>query len=154
MTARKRIVTAQASHVFRIAAEISEGDRGECEVYGITPFQAIGYSYHHSAAAWTGLVDDMPVCMFGVVPLDILSGKGSPWFLATAELKHYAVTFIKLCRPCLETMLDIFPNLLNYVDAQHVMGIRWLKWLGFQFEREPIPCGKNGALFYRFKMES
>jgi len=104
-------------------------------------------------AAWTGMIDGEPVCMFGVVPAgDILGGVGAPWFLATEKLQSHRVKFLRLNRQYLSKMLDIFPHLIDYVDVRHTRAIRWLSWLGFTFSAEPVPYGPAGMPFYRFEM--
>ncbi len=121
---------------------------------GMGPIRALADSLNRSVAAWTGLVDDSrPVCMFGVTPVDILAGVGSPWLLGTEDLPKCAVTFLKLNKSYVAKMLKLFPRLENYVDVRNVLSIRWLKWLGFKFDPEPVPYGIWGLPFLRFQME-
>ncbi len=149
----KIVVQAHTDHIFWLANNMARADREECEAVGMGPFKALSESLERSAAAWTGMVgDSRPVCMFGVTPMDILAGVGSPWLLGTEELQKYAVTFLKLNRQYLAKMLDLFPHLVNYVDARHTRAIRWLKWLGFRFDPEPVPYGIWKMPFYRFEI--
>ena len=91
--------------------------------------------------------------MFGVAPRDILGGVGSPWLLGTGDVERHAITFLRLNRQYVLRMLDIFPHLVNFVDARHTVAIRWLKWLGFKFAPGPVPYGMRGMPFYRFEMK-
>lgn len=101
------------------------------------------------------MVDDSrPVCMFGVTPIDILGGVGSPWLLGTDEVKKYANTFLRLNKSYVAKMLELFPYLQNYVDTRNEISIRWLKWLGFKFGPEPIPYGIWNLPFFRFSMRN
>ncbi len=148
------IVPAHRDHIFWIASNMAEADRREIEALGFGPFRALEDSLNRSAAAWTGVVGcARPVCMFGVTPMDILGGIGSPWLLGTNEVGKHAKTFMRLNREYVPKMLELFPDLVNWVDARHAVAIRWLKWLGFQFDPEPVPYGVWKMPFYRFHME-
>jgi hypothetical protein len=126
-------------------AEVAaEGGRGS--------YAALRDSLASSVVAWTGLVNHEPVCMFGVSPVDILGGVGSPWLLGTDEIKKHAVTFLKLNRLYIPKMLDLFPLLVNYVDVRNAVSIRWLRWLGFAVDDKAVPYGIWGMPFYRFEM--
>lgn len=149
----KYVIPAHADHIYWLANNMSPADRDECAAGGLGPYRALSGSLDRSVAAWTGMVRDEPVCMFGVSPLDILGGVGCPWILTTPEVQRFAVTFLKLNREYLHRMLEIFPKLINFVDARHRRGIAWLKWLGFKFDETPVPYGPFGMMFYRFHME-
>jgi hypothetical protein len=148
------VVPALKDHLPWVAANMSEADRAECEAGGKGPYAALIESFERSVVSWTGMVGDhRPVCVFGVSPIDILGGIGSPWLLGTDELPRHAKTFLKLNREYIPKMLDIFPHLVNYVDARHVVAIKWLKHLGFRFDREPVPYGPFHMPFLKFEME-
>lgn len=153
MAVTKKVVRAHRDHVFWVANHMARADVDECSALGMGPYRAVEDSLNRSAAAWTGMVDETPVCMFGVCPVDILGGIGSPWLLGTDEIKRHAKTFITLNKRYVPKMLELFPILMNVVDARHETAIRWLKWLGFQFDPEPIPVGVWGEPFLRFHME-
>jgi hypothetical protein len=149
------VVPAHLDHIDWIARNMSDADRAEIAASaGISPRLALVQSLEASAAAWTGLVgDSRPVCMFGVSPIDILGGVGCPWLLTTEELPRHAKTFLKLNREYVPKMLDVFPHLVNWVDVRHEVAIRWLKWLGFRFDENPVAYGPYEMPFLRFTME-
>ncbi len=149
------IVPAHIDHVDYIARNMSDADRAEVAAsVGISPREALVQSLEASVLAWTGMVgDSRPVCMYGVSPIDILGGVGSPWLLGTGDLPRHAKTFLKFNREYIPKMLEVFPVLVNWVDARHVAAIRWLNRLGFQFDVEPVAYGPWGMPFYRFEME-
>lgn len=154
MGIRKEVVTAHRDHIPWIAAHMAKADQEEVDAaVGLGPYRALEDSLNRSVVAWTGMVDDRPVCMFGVSPLDYLCGIGSPWLLGTNEIRKHAKTFMKLNKEYLPRMLELFPHLSNFVDARHVVAIRWLKWLGFQFDLKPQSFGIWEMPFYRFWME-
>jgi len=173
------IVPAHTDHIFWLASNMSKADRDECQAGGLGPFRALSDSLERSVAAWTGMVETpvmsdecgvmngkraadsssfithhsslRPVCMFGVTPLDILGGIGSPWLLGTEEVKRYGLTFLRFNKKYIPVMLELFPRLVNYVDVRNEISVRWLKWLGFRFDAAPVPYGPFGMPFYRFE---
>jgi len=147
------IIPAHTDHLFWLANNMAQADRDEVQASGgHGPYRALADSLERSAAAWTGMVNDEPVRMFGVTPIDILTGIGSPWLLGTDQVKRYGYTFLKLNKKYVPKMLELFPRLVNYVDARHEVAIRWLKWLGFEMDSEPVAYGVWGMPFYRFEM--
>ncbi|MGA2937286.1 MAG: hypothetical protein ABSF52_09340 [Syntrophobacteraceae bacterium] len=147
------VVPAHSDHLFWLANNMSQADREEvAAAVGMGPYRALKDSLERSAVAWTGLMNDEPVCMWGVTPLDILGGIGSPWLLGTDQVQKYGFTFLRECKRRLPAMLELFPVLANYVDARHGRAIRWLKWLGFKFDPEPAPYGIWNMPFFRFEM--
>lgn len=148
------VVPAHSDHIFWLANNMSQADRDEvAAAVGMGPYRALKDSLDRSVAAWTGLVKDEPVCMWGVTPLDILGGLGSPWLLGTDELRKYGFTFLRECKSRLPAMLELFPLLVNYVDARHERAIRWLKWLGFRLDPAPVAYGLWGMDFFRLEMK-
>lgn len=143
------IIEAIAEHVDIVASRVREADAREFASLLLSPKRALRISLRTSLAAWTGTVDGVPVCMFGVSPGEMMEGR--PWLIGTADLDKFAVIFLRRCRLQVERMLQIMPVLVNYVSADNVRAIEWLTWLGFTIEA-PIPWGPRGALFHRFSM--
>jgi hypothetical protein len=147
------IVAAHKDHVDWISKNMRKADVEEVAAAGGKgPVRALSGSLERSAVAWTGMIDDRPVCMFGVSPIDILGGIGSPWLLGTDEIERCAVSFLRLNKRYVAQMLDLFPHLVNFVDARNKLSIKWLKWLGFRFDPEPVPYGIWDMDFYKFEM--
>jgi hypothetical protein len=145
------IVPLSADHLPWLASQMSEEDRAECAAMGLGPYRALKLGLDLSVTAWCGMKmpEQRPLCAFGVLPLEGLLGEvGAPWFLSTPELRRYAVRFLKDCDEYLKRCLDIFPTLVEMVDARHTRGIKWVKWLGFTLSG-PIPWGPFGLPHYR-----
>lgn len=148
---KPEIVAAEQYHIPRILAGIREADRDELfALYRQTPAEVLGASFRLSQMAWTGLVDGVPVCMFGVVKVD--GDVGRPWMIGTADLDRYAMIFLRRCREQVEAMQRSFTHLENFVDVRNQKAIDWLRWLGFSFS-EPEPMGPFSLPFYRFVRE-
>jgi hypothetical protein len=147
------VVPAHIDHLFWLANNMAQADRDEvAAAAGMGPYRALKDSLSRSVAAWTGMIGYEPICMFGVTSLDILGGVGSPWLLGTDRIRECPMTFLRLNKKYVLRMLDLFPHLVNHVDARHEVAIRWLKWLGFKFDPQPVPYGMWNMPFFRFEM--
>jgi hypothetical protein len=151
MKVTPEIVTAEKWHIPLIAAQVRDADRDEFLALSMTPEEVLNQSFNLSHLAWTGLIDGVPVCMYGVVKASLLGNVGRPWMVGTTLLDIHQVVFLRRCRASLETMKMCFEKLENYVDARNVKAIQWLKWLGFSFS-EPESLGPLNMPFIRFTL--
>ena len=62
--------------------------------------------------------------------------------------------FVRMSKACLDRQLEIFPHVVNFVDARDRLPVRWLKWLGFELDPEPVANGPFGTPFYRFELKT
>lgn len=149
MARRPAIIPAAPDHIPHIAANVRLDDRRELGLLGWEPAQALRLSLRSSLAAWTGTVDDVPVCMFGVSRGEL--GEGRPWMIGTSDLDQYAIIFLRRCRGQIAEMLNLSPVLANYVSLENSRAIQWLAWLGFTFD-DPVPWGRSRKPFQRFEL--
>lgn len=148
------IIPAQPEHVAVIAANVREADKQEFAVNFRTATQIMEAGLRISAKAYTGKVNDIPVCMFGVAPVSaIMPEHGRPWMVGTKALDEYAVLFLRRCRPQVNEMKRLYPVLTNYVAEANVKAIEWLKWLGFTVSSEPVSMGIRGVPFLHFELK-
>jgi len=141
------IVPALPEHA---ALPLRAADREEVwAVAHLQPQAALRESIASSAAAWTGMADGEPVCVFGVVPASILGGIGIPWMLGSDGVVKHQRAFLRRNKRYVEAMLEMYPLLINFVDARNTIAIRWLRWLGFEI-REAKPYGVEGLPFHQF----
>ena len=147
------IIPAEEWHAAVIGANPRPADVAELAVTsGSTPEQAMLRGLSSSVRAYTGLVDGVPVCMFGAAPYSILGGIGSAWMIGSTGLSPLRVqkSLLRESRPMLDVLQELFPVMLyNFVDARNDCAIRWLKWLGFTF-MDPIPMGRAKLPFFPF----
>ena len=147
---RAEVRPAVAEDIPAIAAAMRAADRAEVAAsHGHTPEQALESSLAASTAAWTGLIDGEPVCMFGVGPISILAGRGAPWMLGTEHLERWPRTFLRRCKACVSAMLAVYPYLENYVDDRNDKSKLWLAWLGFTLAEKAVTL-PNGVAFRHF----
>lgn len=76
-------------------------------------------------------VDGVPTAAYGVNPIDGRTSWGSPWLLATPNLRLLRRPLLTIAPAEVDLMLAGFPFLLNAVHDRHHDAIRWLMWLGF-----------------------
>ena len=98
-------------------------------------------------------MDGELAAIFGVAPVDLLAGIGSPWMLGTPVLDRHSRVLVKATPDYISRMLDAFPHLINCVHTKNHTGVRWLRRLGFTLH-EAIPYGASGEMFYPFEMRA
>jgi hypothetical protein len=149
------IIPALPEHIPAIADQVREADRAEFAALWQTAFSVMTESLQVSTEAWTGTVDGVPVCMFGVAPVGFLVPEyGRPWMVGTHHLDRHSRLFLRRCRKQVAAMHRRYPVLVNCVAAANTRAIRWLQWLGFQVDDKPIPVGLYDVPFYRFERRS
>ncbi len=148
-----RVVKATFDHALQVAEHMREADRAEVWATShSTPWQATTEALRVSTAAWAGLYDGRAVCVFGVAPINMIAGIGSPWLLGTEELVERPAAFLRRCRPYVGKMLRVYPTLVNHVDDRNEASKEWLRWLGCTLG-EPEPFGVARLPFRPFKLE-
>jgi hypothetical protein len=105
------------------------------EILGLMhhPRDAVYMSYHTSSKCysvkdeWNNLY-----CSFGVAPIKG-SNIGSAWLLGTRRLPQIKKFFLKHSKERMLGLLDGFDYLTNFVMRSNTLSMRWLKWLGAEF---------------------
>ena len=89
--------------------------------------------------------------MFGVSVEGLMSNTGAPWLLMSDEPVKHKDVFKQVTPHALVVLQQGFTKLENWVDAENEVAIRWLKKIGFTFDKDPVPYGVSGDPFYRFE---
>ncbi len=126
-----------------------QADREELQALGQDPVEGIWHAFRGSEQAWV-MQADAPMCVFGVIPTNLLAGEGVIWLLGTDEVKRQARGFLEVSPGCLAQIMTRYHHLHNYVDQRNAASIRWLKWMGFEFQPAQ-PFGPYGLPFHRFE---
>lgn len=143
---------ATQEHIGFLKPRLRESDIRECEAsLGISGSEGLQRSFNTSAFCWTGFYGKEPVLIFGVGALNLLSDYGAPWMLASDEIRKVSVALLRESRDYVQKMLDLYPVLMNYIDARQDTSIRWLRWCGFTVE-PAHPWGILGLPFHPFWM--
>lgn len=146
-----RLTPGNTEMAMRIAEHARHADVVELAALGETPLSCLLRGLRNSPEAYTGWIDDEPVCMFGVAAVSVLTGYGAPWMVGTDAIDRHAIPFAKGSKDVIDGMFSHWDRLFNYVDARNARAIRWLRFLGFHIG-EPIPHGKNGEMFHPFEL--
>lgn len=136
-----------------LAYRMRQADIDEVAACGHTPIGALQSSLARSTHAWTGEIDGQVAAMFGAVPLSLLTGIGSPWFLGSDLITQHPGAFIRHSGSYIRIMLEAYPHLFNLVDARNRKAVRWLKRAGFTLHA-PVPHGPFGMQFHPFEMKA
>lgn len=140
--------------VEHVAEHMRQADLDEIAALGIPdPVDALTRSIASSTSCWTGCINGEPVCIFGLVPISMLCGIGSPWMLGTNLILKNAGAFIRHSTPYIHGMLREFPQLFNFVDVRNRKAVAWLRRAGFKMH-EQQPYGPFGLPFHPFEMRA
>lgn len=129
------------------ASDIEELDAAA----GESPLACMLRGASMSGEVWAGMVDDAPICIFGVARPLILSAMGAPWMVGTTLLEAHARPFLRHSREVIADILGRYDYLANFVDCRNAKAITWLRWLGFKM-LPPIPYGHRGLEFHPFEL--
>lgn len=124
------IVPTTAEHVEEVALRMRSIDQVELRLaLGDTPENGLRFIFAKATKCWTILADGAPVVIFGYNVTDLLHKVASPFMVATKEAEGMPRVLGRVSR----AMLDRFSGyyLVNYVNIQNTLAIRWLEWLGF-----------------------
>lgn len=147
------IKRAFPNHAYSVSSDLRDSDIHEIRAMTPLPIaEALSLAIRESRKAWIWVVDGRVVCIFGVAPLSMVSGSGSPWMVATSDVYKHRVAFLRESKRWVRVMRSMFPLLWNYTAADNQAGIDWLRWLGFEV-KEPEPMGRFQEPFCRFQME-
>ena len=151
--AKVSIIKATAAHAEYIAKNVRDADKQEIWAIAMrNPEEAMLNGIEISDKSFTGMVDGVPVCMWGIVEQSIIGPVGTPWMIASNKLDQYAKLFIRQCKKRAHKYFSAYGLLENYIDARNTKAIQWLKWLGFSVEDVSSPYGALGMPFHRFTM--
>ncbi len=145
------VVTAQQQHAWPIAERMRAIDRLEVKAAsGSSPLTALTDGISRSTRSWTVMINDTPEAMMGVVDLGYT---GIPWLLATDRLNSISKSLLMNSRKYVNYMLEVNNLLQNYVYAENIASIQWLKWLGFEV-LPPEPYGIQREPFSLFRLRA
>lgn len=125
------------------------------EVFALTgksPHYEVLNSWEMSTRRFMIFSGDLPIAVFGVVPLHPYSTTGVIWLLGTDGLNKIKKFFLQISKMLIEELKKGFDTLINFVDSRYAKTLRWLEWCGFTIY-EPIEFGINDELFNPVSME-
>ncbi len=105
-----------------------------------------------SVRARAAYADGELVAVYGVLAPTLMAESGNPWLAATPTVDRPDVRreFIRYTEREMTWLSEGFQHLWNLVSHENQVAIRWLKWIGFQFDDDLIDV--RGHPFRRFSM--
>lgn len=76
-------------------------------------------------------------CIMGLIAPTLLSDRAYLWALNTELVEKHKFLFIRHSRLWIEGVLEAYTELHGHTDIAKPQSIRWLKWLGAEFDVEP-----------------
>lgn len=136
-----------------ITRHMRAADRAECIASGQDPFTAIAISAAMSTHCVAAIVDDVPACAFGIVPVSIIGGQGCIWLLGTDAVEKHRRALLRGMHGYIPQMLRAYPHVFNRVHARNETAVKWLRRVGFTLHPAE-PHGPYGEDFHPFEMRA
>jgi hypothetical protein len=86
-----------------------------------------------SSIVFTGLIDDEPVCIYGLIPPTLLSNRAYLWLLTTELADRQKFLFIRHSQVVIEEILKEYDHIVGDAKIDDARAMKWLKWLGAEF---------------------
>lgn len=147
MTAKYTVTMYCPEDGKHIAANMRDMDVFECRAAGLEPLEAINDGVEKSSQVWTFCYGNLPLCVFGAVPDSV--GGAVFWLLGTKDIRHHKRAFMMASKKYRDIYLNRYRYLTNVVCMENHESVRWLKWLGAEFQDDTaIIMGKPFQRFY------
>jgi hypothetical protein len=122
---------AQVGDVDIILANCREREREAYARLGQSSHTYLASVLSQSAESFSGLVDGVPCCMWGVVRGSLLSDSAFLWLITCYMIEDYPFTFIRRSQIWLADLRKRYHYIHGVVQADNLVSVKWLKWLGF-----------------------
>jgi hypothetical protein len=107
---------------------------------------------HEKVKLFTIEWNDRAHGMFGVQTINVKNKTGLPWFLCSETLiREHRIRFVRESKQWLETLSEGYNVLENYILAENVAHIRWIKSLGFSLTEYHEKYGLAQKPFWKFR---
>ncbi len=135
----------RAEDIEYVAKRMRKADVAEASALGMTPLKALQYSVSQSDEAFAAWVDGEVSMIFGYLGYP-LKEEGDIWALGTDKMFTVPRVMLTEGRRVVDAFLNCCPALGNWIGAENIHSITWLKHLGFTIS-EPEPHGLHGEMF-------
>lgn len=131
-----------------LACYIREIDKQECAAMSPddTILDSLLKSYFISEECNTIIANREPIGMFGVFRESDTTGV--VWMLGSEKIKDVSFSFLKKSRKWVESKMDEYETLHNWVGSDNEVSINWLGFLGFEFGQQ---ARQGGMTFVHFE---
>lgn len=137
------------SDILPIAVNMRDEDAKEVyDIHFHSPYTALRLGIEARGESWTIVVDGVPIGIVGVSKRSLLGNIGTPWLLGTDKLTASNRLFLKYSKFILKNMGEGYDRLENYKSVENTSTIKWLRYLGFEFDEEIKSV--RGVTYQRF----
>ncbi len=147
------VAPTTAPHVAQLLSDVRKEDAAEA--WGAAhwmPYDALRHCIESTEHVFSGMVDDIPLCIFGIAPRSLISTTGVPWMISSNALTKHSFAWARRNREVFAAFSAGWERLENHVDSRYQKAVRWAEWLGFEVE-DARPYGLDGILFHKITME-
>lgn len=130
--------------VLYLKDHLRKSDVEELKLLNATPFQSLSNSYYFSEQCYTATLNDKPCAMFGAGRIHFNTEKhiASVWLMSTDDIELYKLDFLKKTNFYIDKFKQDYDMLINVVDIKNHKYKKWLKRLGFKFDKPyKVPNG-------------
>lgn len=125
------IIEAKREHIPELVRALRDHERLEFNTFATDPQTMLTKTLQKSVRAWTALLNEKPVCMWGVTEESILGG-GHLWLVTTDAVDEFPLDFLRISFKTVRELKNEFKFLYGYVEDSYNISHRWMKWLGFK----------------------
>lgn len=92
-----------------------------------------------------------PAALFGVSAPGWFSPRACVWLLTGRQVERMPVSFVRMGRAAVKYFLTQYPELYNFTDERYPAALRFIKYLGGQFDGSFKTCGNVRFLYFTFR---
>jgi hypothetical protein len=146
------IIPATLDHVPIMLATCRERERAAYEEFTHNRAQEhLCQMIRNSAEAWTGFIDDDLVCLLIISRGSIIGDSVTVWLHTCVAADEHPLVFVRHSQKILAKLRERYHYIYGVVQADNEQSMRWLRWLGFQFDPPEV---FNGYWLRKFSMVS
>lgn len=145
------VVSMTTQHLRMIKPLLRDSEMATFKQFRVRPYKTLWRAYKRSVIARTAFINGEIVAVWGCTGVH-LGSVGCPWSHICIKAEEFPMRLAFRYRQEIKEMLQIFPVLIDMVDATHEKSLKMLKILGFKFS-EPMPFGASGILYIQAKKE-
>lgn len=86
---------------------------------------------------YVGYIDDVPICVWGLIPPSFLSMQAYLWMWCKADMVEHPFVFIRQSQIQVKKMLERYSMITGVTAIGNRKAIAWLRWLGAEFADYP-----------------
>ncbi len=145
------IVEPTLAHVREVLADLRERDRAEMEGVGLKPRHVLHRLYRDALFKRAIVVDGATVAVWGVNGA-LGSSEGEPWIFATNKARSIPLTFFKVARREIGSLLEVKRRLATWCADDSLQSARFWRLVGFRVG-DPVAPASNGTCYMPVSLE-